>query len=185
MNKKLIERKINDVEFIAVLGDITDECSDVIVNAANSNLAHGGGIAGAIVRKGGNEIIVESRQWVKRNGIVPAGNVALTSGGKLKTRYIIHAVGPRWGEGDEEEKLRNAVINSLKKADKLGCSSISIPAISTGIFGFPKELGVKIITEETRKFILNSHTSIRTIRFCAIDSHTAKLFRKEIQSWTN
>ncbi|MFN4183004.1 MAG: macro domain-containing protein, partial [bacterium] len=116
-----------------VEGDITEEQVDAIVNAANSYLKHGGGVAGAIVRKGGKIIQEES----DRIGYVPVGEVAITSAGALPAKKVIHAVGPRWGEGNENEKLRSAVWNSLKKAQEEQFQSISLPAISAGIFGFP------------------------------------------------
>lgn len=119
-----------------VQGDITELEADAIVNAANSYLKHGGGVAGAIVRKGGYVIQEESDEWVRRHGPVPVGGVAVTSAGRLRAKYVIHAVGPRCGV-EPIEKLREAVANALKKADELGLRSIAFPAISTGIFGCP------------------------------------------------
>ena len=178
MSNEIARKKVGEVYLVVVEGDITKENVDAIVNAANSYLSHGGGVAGAIARAGGEEIRIQSREWVAKNGKVPVGDVAITSAGKLNAKYIIHAVGPRWGEGDEDEKLRSAVRNSLKKAAELGCESISIPAISTGIFGFPKERGVKIILDEAEKFA-RKNSAIREIRFCNIDKITSELFRKE------
>jgi len=177
-----IRININGVDLVAVEGDITREDVDAVVNAANSMLAHGGGVAGAIAKVGGTTIISESREWVKRNGPVPVGNVAVTSGGNLPARYVIHAVGPRWGEGDEEQKLRNAVKNALTRAESLGCRSISMPAISTGIFGYPKEEGVSVIVDEAIKFT-GVAKNIKEIRFVSIDRPTAELFAKELGKW--
>lgn len=126
----------NGVELELIKGDITEVEADAIVNAANSYLEHGGGVAGAIVRKGGYVIQEESREWVRRHGPVPVGGVAVTGAGKLKAKYIIHAVGPRCGV-EPIEKLGEAVINSLRKAEELNLTSIAFPAISTGIFGCP------------------------------------------------
>ena len=178
MSNEIARKKVGEVYLVVVEGDITKENVDAIVNAANSYLSHGGGVAGAIARAGGEEIRIQSREWVAKNGKVPVGDVAVTSAGKLNAKYIIHAVGPRWGEGDEDKKLRSAVRNSLERAAELGCKSISIPAISTGIFGFPKERGVKIILDEAEKFARKNST-IREIRFCNIDKITSELFRKE------
>src|SRR5512139_4138259 len=114
--KSVAEYTINGRALKLVLGDITERDVDVIVNAANSHLQHGGGVAGAIVRKGGQIIQDES----DRIGYVPVGNAAATTAGKLKTKYVVHAVGPRMGEGDEDNKLRNAVLNTLLLASKLG-----------------------------------------------------------------
>ncbi|MEZ0319552.1 MAG: ADP-ribose-binding protein [Pyrobaculum sp.] len=128
--------KAGAVEIKLIKGDITEVEADVIVNAANSYLEHGGGVAAAIVRRGGYIIQEESREWVRRHGPVPVGGVAVTSAGKLKAKYVIHAVGPRCGI-EPLEKLGEAVRNALLKADELGARSIAFPAISTGVFGCP------------------------------------------------
>jgi O-acetyl-ADP-ribose deacetylase len=128
-----------------VQGDITTLQVDAIVNAANAHLQHGGGVAGIISRKGGPAIQKESDTWVREHGPVPYAEPAVTSGGNLPCRYVIHAVGPVWGEGDEDRKLAEAVTGSSSTADKLGLSSMAFPAISTGIFGFPKERAAGII----------------------------------------
>jgi len=122
-------------------GDLTEETSEAIVNAANGRLAHGGGVAGAISRNGGPTIQDESDDWIRDYGDVLTGDVAFTSAGELAAKFVIHAVGPIWSARNAskcENQLRNAVTNSLRCADQLGVSSISIPAISSGIFGFPK-----------------------------------------------
>ncbi len=120
-------------------GDITKENVDAIVNAANAHLLHGGGVAGAIVRNGGFDIQRESYEWVSMHGPASFDRPAITGAGSLPCRYIIHAVGPVWGEGNEEEKLRTAVFSSLVVANDLKCTTVALPAISTGIFGFPLE----------------------------------------------
>ncbi len=167
------------VKILIVKGDITEEDVDVIVNAANSYLKHGGGVAGAIVRRGGYEIQKESDSI----GYVPVGEVALTGAGKLKAKYIIHAVGPRWGEGDEEKKLKSAVKNSLLKANELKAKSISIPAISTGIFGFPKESGAEVILSTIKEFIDENIENLHliTIRCINIDEETTNIFKNKIK----
>ncbi len=178
-NVELARRVFGGVELVAVLGDITKEASDAIVNAANNRLVHGGGVAGAIARSGGSVIVEESRRWVEEHGPVPTGGVAVTGAGALEAKFVIHAVGPRWGEGNEDEKLRSAVRNALRKAAELGCESVSMPAISTGIFGFPKERGVTIIVDEAKRFAENPG-SVKQIRFCNIDEETAQLFAREL-----
>src|SRR5437870_12571648 len=122
-------------------GDITDQEVDAIVNAANEMLAHGGGVAGAIARKGGPEITSESRRWVEEHGRVPTGSAAITGGSALKARYVIHTVGPVWQGGSryEERLLASADRSALKLADERGLASIALPAISTGMFGYPSE----------------------------------------------
>ncbi len=171
------------VRLIACKGDITAQDTEAITNAANSYLAHGGGVAGAIVRRGGQEIQEESNYIVKERGPIPVGEAVVTGAGKLKAKYVIHTVGPRWGEGDEENKLYRAIQSVLREADKLKIRSVSIPAVSTGIFGFPKDLGAKVIVKATLDY-LDAHpdTSLSEIRFCNIDRETSELFARELKS---
>jgi O-acetyl-ADP-ribose deacetylase (regulator of RNase III) len=133
-----------------VKGDITKRSVDVIVNPANFYLKHGGGVAAAIVREGGTIIQEESDKIVRRKGLVPVGSVVITTAGKLPCKVVIHTVGPRMGEGNEEYKLRKAVRSSLLLASEKGFRSISMPAISSGIFGFPKEMCAKILVEDLK-----------------------------------
>jgi len=135
-----------------VEGDITELEADAIVNAANQYLKHGGGVAAAIVRKGGYEIQEESDRWVREHGPVPVGGVAVTGAGRLKAKYVIHAVGPRYGEEGGDEKLASAIRNSLEKAEELGLRSVAMPAISTGAFGYPYERCARIMARVLREF---------------------------------
>ena len=168
-----------DGKIIKVIkGDITLEGTEAIVNAANSHLKHGGGVAGAIVRRGGQIIQEES----DKIGYVPVGSAAITTAGNLKAKYVIHAVGPVWGEGDEDEKLKNAVLSALKIAEEKGIKSVSLPAISSGIFGFPKERAAKIIFKTAVDFLLKAK-NLKEIHFCNIDGLTASLFEKEARLW--
>jgi putative ATPase len=160
-----------------VQGDITEEDVDAVVNAANERLAHGGGVAGAIVRKGGHQIQEESRRWVEEHGPVPTGGAAITGAGSLKARHVIHAVGPVWGVGNEEALLARAVTSALALADENGLRSISIPAISTGIFGFPKALGAQVILRTVLGYLhAHPNSSVREVRLCNIDRATTELF---------
>jgi putative ATPase len=164
-----------------VRGDITQEPVDAIVNAANGRLAHGGGVAGAIVRRGGQEIQDESRAWVREHGPVPTGGAAITGAGDLQARYVIHAVGPVWRDGHEEpEQLRSAVWSALALADEHDLASISLPAISSGIFGFPKPLAARVIWDAVEAYFDEYPDSgIEVVRFCNIDAETAELFLEE------
>ena len=164
-----------------VHGDITEEQVDAVVNAANRQLAHGGGVAGAIVRAGGSEIREESRAWVEENGPVPTGEAAITTAGDLPASYVIHAVGPVWEDrGEEPELLASAVESALTLAESRGLESISLPAISSGIYGFPKPLAAEVIWDAVISyFTAQPDSSIEIIRFCNIDRHTAELFREE------
>jgi O-acetyl-ADP-ribose deacetylase (regulator of RNase III) len=156
-------------------GDLTEAAVDAIVNAANSHLQHGGGVAGAIVRKGGEIIQEESN----RIGYVPVGECAITSGGKLKARYVIHAVGPRWGEGDEETKLRSAVRNALGTAKAKGFESLAMPAISAGIFGFPKDRCARVMAEEISSFAREGST-LKEIDIYLVDPEIIEYFSAEM-----
>ncbi len=180
MGEVLKEVSLGDRVVKVIKGDITEEDVDAIVNAANSFLKHGGGVAGAIVRKGGRVIQEESDRIVEERGKVPVGKAVYTSGGNLKAKYVIHTVGPVWGEGREEEKLRSAVRSALKVAEDLGVSSVALPAISTGIFGYPKREGVKVIVDEVLKFLKNDAQHLKEVRLVSIDSETAFLFSEFI-----
>ncbi len=184
-NELVYELSVDGKTVQIVHGDITVEDVDAIVNAANSYLKHGGGVAGAIVRRGGYEIQAESDEIVRKNGPVPVGEAVVTGGGNLKARYVIHTVGPRWGEGDEDNKLRNAVRNALKRATELGLKSVSLPAISTGIFGFPKERGAEIILKEVIRFLREEKTSLETVRLCNIDRSTTDIFVEKARVMEN
>ncbi|MGB5089756.1 MAG: macro domain-containing protein [Nitrososphaeraceae archaeon] len=166
-----------------VRGDITERNVDVIVNAANSYLRHGGGLAAAIVRKGG-KIIQEDSDKI---GVVRVGNAVITGSGTLPCKAVIHAVGPKIGEGKEDQKLRSAMKNALILAQANGFKSISIPAISSGIFGFPKDRCAKILVNESIRFITNSSSkprasSLQTVEFCILDEETLEEFRMEFDS---
>ncbi len=158
-------------------GDITEQEVDAVVNAANSALSHGGGVAGALVRRGGPVIQRESAALAP----VPVGEAAATSAGTLPCRAVIHAVGPRWGEGDEESKLRRAVRSALRVAEELGCSSVALPALSTGIFGFPKAAGCRVIVEEVRRH-LEGAGRVVLVRLTSIDRDTSAHFRNAFKS---
>ena len=162
-------------------GDITERNTDAIVNAANSYLKHVGGVAAAIVRKGGSTIQDES----DKIGFVPVGSAVITTAGKLSSKAVIHVVGPRIGEGNEDEKLTNAVTNALLLASKQNFSSVSMPAISSGIFGFPKDKCAKILVEESKRFLENETTSIEVIEFCIIDDETIEYFKTQFSDRKN
>lgn len=167
---------------LLVQGDITTEKVDAIVNAANSNLMHGGGVAGAIVRRGGSVIQEESDEWVRTHGEVGHDRPAVTGAGSLPCKAVIHAVGPVWGAGGEDSKLRSAVRGALEAADERGFAAIAIPAISTGIFGFPKERGARIIFQAVEDFAAARPDSpLREIRVTILDQPTLDAFRQEFE----
>ena len=160
-----------------VQGDITDESVDAIVNAANAHLAHGAGVAGAIVHKGGRQIQEESLQWVEQHGPVSHAEPAYTHAGNLPCRYVIHAVGPHGSEADKTPKLSAAVRGSLKRAEELGLASIAFPAISTGIFGFPATLAAPVMFLSIEDYLLHHpQTNIKLIRLVLFDPETLQAF---------
>jgi len=178
MNQVLKEAQLPaEVTLQLVQGDLTEERVDAIVNAANAHLQHGAGVAGAIVRRGGSKIQVESDAWVRAHGPVPHARPAYTGAGKLPCRYVIHAVGPIWGEGEEDKKLHAAVYGTLELADQHNLTSVAFPAISTGIFGFPKARAARIILETIRSyFSQQAESKVRLVRIVLIDSLTLSAF---------
>ena len=158
-------------------GDITAEPVDAIVNAANSLLMHGGGVARAIAKAGGEIIDRESQKWIEEKGPVTHQSPAFTSAGKLPCKYVIHAVGPVWGEGEEEEKLASAIRGSLDLAEELGVKSIAFPAISTGIFGFPVDLAAKIFLDELHNYVSHQKASrLKLIKIVLFDDRSLSQF---------
>lgn len=160
-----------------VHGDITAEDVGAIVNAANRHLQHGGGVARTIVERGGPAIQRESREWVQDRGPVSHARPAWTSAGGLPAQYVIHAVGPQWGEGDEERKLALAVTGSLRVADALGVFSIAMPAISTGIFGYPPDQAATVILTAIRDYFReNPGSGLELVRVVLFDRPTLQAF---------
>jgi len=161
-----------------VLGDITVQEVDAVVNAANERLEHGGGLAGAIVRRGGREIQEESRAVAP----VPTGGAVVTGAGRLPARWVVHAVGPVWGSGGEERKLRSAVRSALDRAAEAGARSVAMPAISTGIFGYPKREGVAAIVDEVVRWVDANPGALEEVRFTALDGETASRFEDALKT---
>ena len=153
--------EVNNSKIRLVKGDITELATDAIVNAANAQLILGGGVAGAIRKKGGPTI----QEECNKIGDTYVGGAVITTGGNLKAKYVIHAVGPRMGEGNEDEKLENATLNSLKLIDEKKLKSIAFPAISTGIFGYPIDRCAKIMISTVKEY-LNKDTQIKEVIFC-------------------
>ena len=161
-----------------VQGDLTEAPVDAIVNAANSHLQHGGGVAGAISRKGGTIIQEESNAI----GYVPVGEAAMTTGGTLRAKYVIHTVGPRWGEGDEENKLHSAIKSTLRLASEKAFATLAMPAVSAGIFGFPKDRCARIIVSEVAAFVRDGNTTLKGIDIYLLDGEMIGFFEKELEN---
>jgi O-acetyl-ADP-ribose deacetylase (regulator of RNase III) len=167
-----------------VQGDLTQETVDAIVNAANSKLLHGGGVAGAITRAGGPAIQAESEEWVRQHGRVSHAEPAFTGPGRLPCRYVIHAVGPIWGMGDEDRKLSQAITGSLRLADQLKLATLAIPPISTGIFGFPKDRGAAIFLNTFQDyFTATTGSGLTLVRLTILDQPTLSVFQAIWTRW--
>lgn len=171
-------------------GDLTQAKVDAIVNAANERLAHGGGVAAAIVQAGGWSIQKESSEWVHQHGPVTHAKPAYTGGGKLPARYVIHAVGPTWSEEEEgastaiasaaDEKLASAVRGSLLRAEELGCHSIAFPAIAIGIFGFPRQRAAGIFFETFKTYFAEKQdTTINLVQMILWSEDILRTFMAE------
>ena len=160
--------------------DITDLATDAIVNAANEELQLGGGVAGAIRRRGGPSIQRECDDI----GGTPVGTAVITTGGNLKARFVIHCVGPKWGEEHEDEKLANTVLSALKLADSRQLRSIAFPAISTGVFGFPKDRAARVILSTVIDYLIQGTSKLRRVIFCLFDPATFSIFRQTFELLT-
>jgi O-acetyl-ADP-ribose deacetylase (regulator of RNase III) len=159
-----------------VVGDLTAQRVDAIVNAANEALAPGGGVCGAIRRAGGDEIFEECA----RLGGCATGDAKATGAGRLPARHVIHAVGPVWRGGDqgEPELLASAYRRSLQVAEELGCRTVAFPALSTGIYGYPAELAAPVAAEAVRPF----DDRFDEIRFVFLDDDLRRTFERAAQA---
>lgn len=171
-----MEAKVNGKTIRLIRGDLTELAVDAIVNAANAQLILGGGVAGAIRTKGGPGI----QEECNRIGGTFVGGAVITGAGHLKAKHVIHAVGPRMGEGDEDEKLLNATVNSLRRATENGLRSIAFPAVSTGIFGFPKDRCAKIMLGAVREFLAKETTSLEEVIFCLWSREDLEIFESTL-----
>jgi O-acetyl-ADP-ribose deacetylase len=175
-----ISKTISNSELVLIMGDITEQNYDVIVNPANEKLQLGGGVAGAILKKGGEEIQKECNKI----GGTYTGGAVLTGAGQLKAKYIIHAVGPRVGEGEEEVKLRNATMNSLLLAEEHGLKTIIFPAISTGIFGYPVTKCAEIMLPVIIEY-LKRPTNLSVVAICLWGDENFEVFSNQLILKTN
>lgn len=159
-------------------GDITAMDTDAIVNPSNMRLILGAGVSGAIASKGGPSI----QQEMSRIGGCPVGGAVATGGGRLNARYVIHVVGPRMGEGDEDKKLRSATMESLRRAEELKISSITFPAISTGIYGFPIDRCARIMLSAVfDHFNSAAAASVKRVVFCLWGGEALGVFEETLK----
>ena len=172
-----------DRRFLLVVGDLLQEPVDAIVNAANGRLAHGGGVAAVISRAAGEALDEESHAYVREHGEVPTGDAAATTAGALPFKGVVHAVGPRMGDGDEEEKLTRAVASALLRCHEEGWSSVSFPAVSSGIFRVPAEVCARAYVAGVRRH-LDEHpdSSLEDVRCCLLPGPLVELVAQEMSS---
>jgi len=176
---------VNETRLVLIQGDITKQATDAVVNAANSGLMGGGGVDGAIHRAGGPVIVEECRRIIEKIGRLPAGRAVITSGGRLKAKYVIHTVGPIWhgGRSDEAETLVSAYRESLKLAVENGLKTISFPAISTGAYGYPLERAAWIALATAMDFA-RGDSSLQEIAFVLYDSNSYKVYADTLRELT-
>jgi O-acetyl-ADP-ribose deacetylase (regulator of RNase III) len=158
-----------------VRGNLLEEPVDAIVNAANGRLAHGGGVAGVISRAAGPELQAESDRLVREHGPFPTGSAVITTAGKLPFKGVIHAVGPRQGEGDEDSKLVRALTSAFACAKERGWTSVSFPAVSSGIFAVPLEVCARAYVKAARASPLSN------VRLCLRDQPVIDAVLKELK----
>jgi O-acetyl-ADP-ribose deacetylase (regulator of RNase III) len=171
-----MKARVGRTEIEIMQGDITEMDTEAIVNAANDRLVLGAGVAGAIRAKGGPSI----QEECDRLGGAFVGGAVVTGAGRLKARYVVHAVGPRMGEGDEDRKLKNATLNSLRRADEKALKSIAFPAVSTGIFGFPMDRAAGIMLGAVKEY-LEGETGLERIVFCLFGQEAYNVFDETFQ----
>ena len=173
------EKKFVSGRVIVFVGDITQQDTDAIVNAANASLMGGGGVDGAIHRAGGDEILAECKE-IRRtrfpNGL-PTGEAVITTGGKLPALYVIHTVGPIYGQhdGKEAELLANCYHNSLTLAVEKNLTSVALPAISTGVFGYPQAEAAKVASKTIENFLSTDH-QLKEVRLVFFQERDADAF---------
>lgn len=164
-----------------IKGDITKLDADAIVNAANNSLLGGGGVDGAIHRAGGRQILEECMAIRSRQGGCRTGEAVITSGGLLKSRFVIHTVGPVWsgGNNDEDRLLEKCYINSLKLAAENNIKTVAFPNISTGVYGFPKDRASRIAVRSVKDY-LDTDKSIEKVIFVCFDEENFDLYSELI-----
>ena len=166
-----------------VLGDITTLQVDVIVNAANPSLLGGGGVDGAIHRAAGPELLAACKIVRQQQGECPPGHAVITSAGNLSVSAVIHAVGPVWHGGGEQEAelLADAYRNSLQLASANNYRSIAFPAISTGVYGYPKQAAAEIAVQTVNAF-LTRYNPLEHVYFVCFDNETAEIYKRLLQA---
>ncbi len=170
--------------FEVVIGDLLTQPVDGIVNAANGHLAHGGGIAAAIARAAGPALVREGDEIVAMRGEIPVGEAVVTTAGRLPFQGVVHAVGPRFGEGDEEGKLARALSSVFDLASERGWSSLAFPAVSSGVFAVPRDVCARAYVRAVHQFFdARPDSSLRIVRLCLMDGPLVGLVRAELDRY--
>lgn len=181
-----MEVTVKEARICTIQGDITEQSTDAIVNAANPSLMGGGGVDGAIHRAGGPAILKECKEIVARQGKLPTGKAVITTGGNLRARYVIHTVGPIWHGGSKNEAalLRSAYQECLRLASEKKLTSISFPSISTGAYGYPVEEAARVAVDAVISFLKEQDTSLREIVFVLFDSRSYEIYSSALREAT-
>ena len=174
--------RVGQAQVFVVQGDLTAQPVEAVVNAANENLAHGGGVAAAIVATGGRVIQEESDQWIREHGPVGRAQAAVTTGGALQASHVIHVVGPRYrADQDNEGMLRDATTAALEAASRIDARSVAFPAISAGIFGYPRAEATQVMASAVADW-LTDHPGVEEVRLVGYDAGTARDFAAGLES---
>ncbi len=183
MEQPAVEATINQAKLRIIQGDITEQDTDAIVNAANSSLMGGGGVDGAIHRAGGPAILEECRQVIARQGRLPTGKAVMTGGGNLKARHVIHTVGPVWhgGAQGEPDLLASAYRQSLRLAVENRLSSTSFPSISTGVYGYPVDKASAVAIGVVIAALRQEVTAVKEVVFVLFDSRTFRAYSSALE----
>jgi O-acetyl-ADP-ribose deacetylase (regulator of RNase III) len=183
MDKQAREVIVNQARLAIHQGDITRQATDAIVNAANSGLMGGGGVDGAIHRAGGPAILEECKQIVAKQGRLPTGKAAITTGGNLPAKHVIHTVGPIWQGGNKGEAalLESAYRESLKLAAEQKLSSVSFPSISTGVYGYPIAEAAGVAIRTVVSFLTGQVTPVKEVVFVLFDPITYQAYSSALE----
>ena len=167
---------------VVIQGDLTAARTDVIVNAANQQLWHGGGVAAALAAVGGEEFVADSYRWVSEHGPVRSGQAAVTTGGGLPARWVVHVVGPRYRKGeDNAARLREAVRAALDSSAEIGAKTVAMPAISAGVFGYPLGAAAELIVSECFEWVCEHPGRLSEIRLVGYNRRAADAFRAGLE----
>lgn len=183
MEKQAKEVMVNQTRLAIIQGDITQQATEAIVNAANPGLMGGGGVDGAIHRAGGSAILEECKQIVAKRGRLPTGKAVITTGGNLPAKHVIHTVGPIWQGGNKGEAalLESAYRESLKLAAEYKLTSLSFPSISTGAYGYPMAEAARVAIRAVVSFLTGQVTSVKEVVFVLFDSGTYQAYSSALE----